>query len=232
MDSSSTMNTRKLLSKGFLIVLITLLGSTPVSAVDDQKLCAPFKNSAVDQSIVTTLLTAAEHGGLYRIEPTASNLAFGVQSVIGRIEVEFTDFQGGISLQSSEQIEQGPALVRVGTGSLQTNGFLVKQLLKGGNFFDVEHFPEVFFVSKELRWISQTKGILAGDLTLRGTTRRVTFHVDLPEADVAAIERTDKIQMKATTTIQRSDFGMDAFSGLADNEVDLSIQVVAARYAF
>lgn len=226
------MKTQKSFLPGLIIAVALVVSGINGSFADNPKLCAPFKNSEVDQTVVAMLLDAAEKGGLYRIESSTSNLAFGVNSVIGHIEARFTDFQGGISLKEKTPIKQGPALVRIGTDSLKTDGFLVRQLLKGNQFFNVEKYPAVYFVSKNLRWVSPHEGILEGELTLRGITRQVSFHVDLANADVTSIENADIIKMKATTTIQRSDYGMDAFPSLADNTVDLSIQVSASRYSF
>ncbi|OOZ37771.1 YceI family protein [Solemya velesiana gill symbiont] len=223
------MNIWKSFSKGIFFAVI-LLGFSTLGAENRPQLCAPFKQSnAVDPHLVSLMLEAAEDGELYLLQP--SNFGFGVQTVTGRVEVEFTDFQGGISLNENEKSGQGPALVRIETGSLKTSGFLVRQMLKGDDFFDVDNYPEVFFVSKHLHWESPSKGILEGELTLRGVTRPVAFHVDLAKADTMEIDTADQIRMKATTTIQRSDFGMDAFPNLAEDKVDLSIQMVAARYA-
>ncbi|MES9956689.1 MAG: YceI family protein [Sedimenticola sp.] len=225
------MNIRKSYLKGITFA-VALFASIPLSFANEPNLCAPFKhNSLIDQSLVSSMLQAAERGDLYLVQPTISNFGFEVQSVIGRIEAEFTTFQGGISLQEPEDPAQGRTLVRVETDSLKTNGFLVRQMLKGSEFFDVRNFPEVFFASKELRRISPTEGVLEGDLTLRGITRHVVFRVDLSNLDAMTIKSTEVIKIKATTTIQRSEFGMDAFPDLAEDDVDLSIQVVAARYA-
>ena len=105
----------------------------------------------------------------------------------------------------------------------------LEQFLKGEDFFDVANFPEVFFASKELQLITMGWGVLAGELTLRDTTRPVTFNIDLLHNHQLHHKDMEKIHLKATTTIHRSDFGMNAFSGLAENDVDLSIEVIAIR---
>ena len=224
------MNIRKSFLNGILFAVV-FLAAAAISA-EQPKLCAPFKHSSVvDQALVKTMLKAAEKGELFLLQPSTSNLGFGVQSVIGRIEVQFTDFQGGISITPDGDAGQGPALVRIGTKSLKTSGFLVKQMLKSNDFLDVKNYPDVIFASKHLHWQSPNQGILEGTLTLRGVTRPVAFQVDLADIDALTINDAEQIEMKATTTIQRSEFGMTAFPNLAEDEVDLSIQLVAARYA-
>lgn len=215
-----------------IILAIALLSGATTGFAEEPKVCSPFRtNSAVDQSIVSKMLASAENGGLYRIQSSNSSFSFNVNSAIGQITAEFRIFQGGISLLPSQKYEQGPALVRIDTTSLKTNSFLIKHLLKGRDFFDVKNFPEVIFVSNDLRWTSPTGGELEGDLTLRGVTKRVIFNIELISTDVASIEDSDKIQVKISTTIQRSDFGMNAHPGLADDAVDLLMKVGVERYS-
>lgn len=215
---------------GLIFALAIISGSTAGFA-EEQEVCSPFReNSAVDPLVVSEMLASAEYGGVYRIQPSSSSFYFHINSVIGKINAEFRIFQGGISLLPSKKFEHGPALLRIDTNSLKTNSFLVKNLLKGSDFFDVGNFPEVLFVSKDLRWTTSTSGVLKGNLTLRGITRQITFSIMLTETDVASIEKSDKIQIIITATIQRSDFGMDAFPGLADDTVELVMQVDVERY--
>jgi polyisoprenoid-binding protein YceI len=212
-------------------LFLALLIGMAAARADDSKLCDPFRNSKVDQAVVTTMLSAAEDGKLYRIRADASNFGFCVKSAIGPIDGEFTQFQGGMSLQSKDQEETGPAIVRIDTQSLKTNGLLVKHILKGDAFFDVKNFPEVLFVSKSVKWLSPTEGVLTGDLTLRGITRSVDFRLELVDSAVTTLDNADKIQLKASTTIRRSDFGMTALPSLAEDAVDLHMQVEAVRYS-
>ena len=49
--------------------------------------------------------------------------------------------------------------------------------LKSSDFLDVERFPEVTFSGDQVRLRGATDAIVSGDLTLRGTTRRVELEV-------------------------------------------------------
>ncbi|MES9870303.1 MAG: YceI family protein [Sedimenticola sp.] len=211
-----------------IIIAVSLLVSANAAVADSFTLCAPFRhNHLIDQALVARMLSAAKSGNLYLLQPMVSDFGFGVESVFGRIEAEFTSFQGGISLQ---QTQEGPALVRIKTASLQTSGFFIRNMLKGSTFFDVQNFPDVYFASKSLLRTGPSEGLLVGDLTLRGITRPVIFSVDLGLVEGPVSESDEIVELKATTTIQRSDFGMGAFPSLAEDEVELSIELVAQRY--
>ncbi|OOZ37772.1 YceI family protein [Solemya velesiana gill symbiont] len=224
------MDMQKQLMNAF-VLFVALLGTTGGSFAESSRPCAPFiENSLIDQTLVSTMLGAAESGHLYRLQPTFSSFGFVIDSIIGPIEAEFTSFQGGISLQPSIDTGDGPALVRIEAESLHTRGFFVRGLLKSSTFFDVKNCPDVYFASKSLQRINPDEGLLAGDLTLRGITRPVVFNVDLGAFHDQHIESDGSIRMKAVTSIQRSDFGMDAFPSLAEDRVDLSVELVAERY--
>lgn len=220
----------RIFSAGAAAALV-LLAQGAAWAADEDELCAPFKNSSVDQSLVSMMLEAAEQGGLYRIQSASSSVGFCAQSAVGRVEAQFTSFQGGVSLTGSSQPGNGQTLVRVAADSLSTDRALLGHLLRSESFFDVEKFPEILFVSNGLRWYSPTRGVLEGQLTLRGVTRPVSFSVELVGADGVPVQHADKVQVKAIATIRPSEFGMQAVSSVADDAVDLCMRVDAVRYS-
>ena len=81
-------------------------------------------------------------------------------------------------------------------------------MVKGENFFDVENNPEILFVSEKLEWTSKDTAELKGKLTMRGTTKPVTFHVSLTPLSSDKISQAEKVLVKATASISRAEFGM------------------------
>jgi polyisoprenoid-binding protein YceI len=79
--------------------------------------------------------------------------------------------------------------------------------LRSADFFDVEKFPKMTFKSKSVRTVAPGKMVMVGDLTLRGTTKEVTFEVEGPSAPLNT-GRVVKMGAVATAKINRSDFGM------------------------
>jgi polyisoprenoid-binding protein YceI len=79
--------------------------------------------------------------------------------------------------------------------------------LRSADFFDVEKFPKMTFKSKSVRAVAPGKMVMVGDLTLRGTTKEVTFEVEGPSAPLNT-GRVVKMGAVATAKINRSDFGM------------------------
>ena len=212
------------------VVIVWLLLSAGLQGLaGEEELCAPFLNGKVDQSRVDAMRAAAKGGHLYRIQPDTSRVGFCVDSQFATVKAEFKDFQGGMTLWPDDPGDKEQAMVLVKTASLDTGGSMIEYLLKGERFFDVENYPEILFVSTAFTWTSETTGKLKGDLTLHGVTRPVTFNVTL--LPVSTREKNPgKVLVKAGTTIQRSDFGMDTLSRVVSDKVELCMSVEAVRY--
>lgn len=97
---------------------------------------------------------------------------------------------------------------------------------KDPRFLNAPKFPEITFVSNKITLEEDGQALIRGKLTLLGVTRSVTLNGVLngaikehPFAKVPAVGFT------ATTTIDRTDFGLDYLSGpILDDEVDITIQ--------
>ena len=203
----------------------------PIYETDDEvDLCQPFMDGKVDSSLLATMLSAAENGHLYRIQTATSRMGFCVSSQLTEIEGEFTDFRGGLALQAVEN-DAGLAMLVIKTDSVDVKGKVIENLIKGESFFDVDNNPEILFVSKGFKWIGPDRARLRGDLTMRGITHPVVFDVTLTDMDDdSQNSKTDKILVKATTEIDRTEFGMDALPSLVDTTVRLCMSVEALKY--
>jgi len=217
------MNICKLLIYMALMVSTVNLPAHAMQSADSDDLCSPFENTVVEKSLIASMLKAADDGYLYRIKPESSKMGFCVDSTVGRVHGKFEKFNGGIALEGSTN----QTMVKVDLDSLETDGVFFESIIKGESFFDVDHHPELLFVSSGFEWISPTRGVLKGQLTLRGTTREVAFYVQITELK----DRKDAtIQVKATTTVNRSEFGMKSLPSMVNDKVNLCMSVEALRY--
>ena len=209
-----------------LLLTVFLIVGTGLVLAEDDDICAPFKDGLVDEDLLATMLSAAHDGHLFRIEQSSSRVGFCVDSALKRIKGTFQDFRGGITLDAGANSD-GQTMVLIQTDSLDTEGILVRNMLMGENFFDVESHPEILFVSHSFEWTGIDSALLHGDLTLRGVTRPVTFNVTLTPVEGRDGEL---ITVEATTAIDRVEFGMDKLGKIADNEVQLCISAEARKY--
>lgn len=209
-----------------ILLSILMLGFSVSAHAEDDKLCAPFQDAGVDQSMLTLMLQAATDGDLYRIKPGTSKMGFCINSPVGKVEAEFRDFKGGLAL--NDFMQQGTSLIHVDVDSLETESLLIQTMLKGESFFDAERYPEIIFVSTDIEWINDEKAVLSGELTMHGVTKMVAFYVDVVKTQSESGK--DMVTVKASTTIQRSEFGMYTLSSMVDDRVTLCMSIDAYKY--
>jgi polyisoprenoid-binding protein YceI len=78
--------------------------------------------------------------------------------------------------------------------------------VRGEDFFDVEQFPEISFVSNNI--VATGDGYeLQGDLTIKGVTRPVSLETEFNGVAVDPFGNT-RAGVSAGTTISRKDFGL------------------------
>ena len=209
----------------FRIMLLVLVILTPPGYAAEKDPCSLFKNAVIEPSLISQMLTAAEDGHLYRVKTDSSKMGFCVNSQMGMVSGRFQNFQGGIALKEPDN----QTLITVDMTSIETDSLLIKDILQGDDFFNTEDFPELTFVSSGFEWLNETRAVIKGELSMHGITKTVAFYVDITEED-ADLDDSDTILVKATTTIQRSQFGIQALSPLVSDKVNLCMSVKAERY--
>ncbi|MGQ4661597.1 YceI family protein [Lysobacter sp. F6437] len=99
-----------------------------------------------------------------------------------------------------------------------------------GNLLDADDFPTARFVSTTVTARDPEHARVCGDLTLHGVTRPLCMDVT-----VNAVERHPMPPFRltagfaATATLSRSDYGIDAWSSMIGDEVELRIEAEATR---
>jgi len=206
-------------------VMLVSVFTVPTAKAMEAELCSRFENLEIDQSLIAGMLRAAEDGYLYRIKPNSSQMGFRVSSPIGLVTGNFQKFQGGMALEGSNN----QTLVSIDTNSLVINGLPIEKLLKSDVFFDVKNFPDMLFISSSFEWLSNTRGVLKGELSLHGITKPVAFYVEINEVDGELVD-SDTITVEASTTVQRSEFGMHTLLSMVGDKVHLFMSIEAERY--
>ncbi|PWY54420.1 hypothetical protein DGG96_17240 [Legionella qingyii] len=95
--------------------------------------------------------------------------------------------------------------------------------LKSNLFFDAEHYPTATFVSNKVTPQGDNKATVDGTLTLRGVSKPVVLQVTLNKEGMNPISNKMSVGFTATGSINRSDFGINAFLPAVSDKVNLSI---------
>jgi polyisoprenoid-binding protein YceI len=183
-----------------------------VSAAAAMGFMAAFSSSAAAQS---------GPGDIYTLNQSASNIAFTIYgSSLFKIkrDGQFKDFRGQLSYDPSNP--GGTAMdLTVYTASVDMHDRDDEELLKSGEFFDVEHFPTMHFTSAATDMRPDGTFALTGDMTIRGITKRMTIPVKLRQmpkpGDSSAVFET-------TFQIDRTQFGLNGSPRWAGFRVSIS----------
>ena len=103
--------------------------------------------------------------------------------------------------------------------------------LQSPDFFDAEQYPELRFSAEDIRLDGDGKVAVAGELTIKGVSKpvAVTGTVTAPIADPYG---NDRIGLHLTTTIDRTDFGVDWNNPLPSGEQALANDVTVVAELF
>ena len=107
--------------------------------------------------------------------------------------------------------------------------------MKSADFFDVEKFPKIAFVSKKVAPVGEGEWRIVGDLTVHGVTREVDLDVEGPTPEVKDPWGNIKIGATATTKVDRRDFGLvfnmalEAGGVLVGDEVAIELELEMTR---
>ncbi|MCC7127097.1 MAG: polyisoprenoid-binding protein [Acidobacteria bacterium] len=143
----------------------------------------------------------------YTIDKTHSEATFQVRHLITRVRGYFTDFGGAIQFdeanpaQSSVDFTVQVASINTATADRDTH-------LRSDDFFSVEKYPTMTFVSTGITSKGGDNYDVAGDLTMRGVTKPVVLAMTLlgKAQDPWGNER---LAVEGEVTLNRKDFGLN-----------------------
>ena len=99
--------------------------------------------------------------------------------------------------------------------------------LKADDFFAVEKYPTMTFVSTQVEPLSDDKARVTGDFTMLGKTLPMTLDVFLIKYAPHPMSGKQAVGFEATGTIDRTDFGMTYRAPFVGEEVRFTITMEA-----
>lgn len=160
--------------------------------------------------------------GTWDIDPVHSEVSFTVRHMmVSKVRGKFTAFTGEIT--TSDDVTTSGVRVEIDATSIDTSNAQRDGHVRSADFFDVENHPTWTFVSTAVRGDGDDLAV-DGDLTIKGVTRPVTLAVEVGGFGPDAFGGT-RAGFTATTTINRSDFGVDIAMPLDGGGVVVSEKV-------
>jgi polyisoprenoid-binding protein YceI len=126
----------------------------------------------------TRLVTGAElpAPGRWQIDPGHTETAFiGRHFMLTKVRGRFTGVTGTIVV--ADEPRESAVEVTIDMASVESGSQARDDHLRSADFFDTARHPTAAFSGRAADW-QGTRGLLAGELTIRGITRPVTLQVE------------------------------------------------------
>ncbi|MBI5154527.1 YceI family protein [Candidatus Poribacteria bacterium] len=170
---------------------------------------------------------AAPAAKTFVVDPVHSGVMFRLQHMgVGYFHGNFEDISGTIVWDEADPAKSS-IQIAVNPASLDTNNKGRDEHASSPDYLDTKKFTTSTFASTSIRKVSGSIYEAAGDFTLHGVTKPITFqfeHVGSAE-DRSGGLRTGA---EAVFTIKRSDYGIGQPAGLGD-EIRLTVFIEAVQ---
>lgn len=161
--------------------------------------------------------------GTYNLDPAHSSVGFTVRhAMVTKVRGEFTDYEASITVAEDPSASTASGTVR--TESIDTRNEDRDAHVRGEDFFAVGQYPEMTFNATSFDVDANGNGTVTGDLTIKGTTKPVTFEVETFGVEEDPFGNI-RMGFEARTTINRSEFGIDFQAPLNSGGMMLSEKV-------
>jgi len=175
----------------------------------------------------TSVSAEVATAGSYKIDPAHTNVQFsvshlGTSNLIGR----FNKVAGDISLKSNGN---STVEVTIQTNSVDSNHQKRDKHLRSPDFFNAKQYPVMKFVSNKVSNNNKGEPVsVTGKLSLHGVTKNITLAVT-PVGAGKDPWGGYRAGYDATTTIKRSEFGMNFMPGGIGDDISITLNIEAIK---
>ncbi|WP_137165839.1 YceI family protein [Salinimonas lutimaris] len=138
----------------------------------------------------------------------------------------FDDASGSITYDSDD-VSASSVNVTIPVSTADTYVEKLTEEFMTETYFNTDKFPDATFTSTKVVDKGDGKLEVHGDLTIKGTTKSIVFEAMLNKQGEHPMTKKPAIGFDATTTIMRSDFGVDQYVPNVSDEVTLRITTEA-----
>ncbi len=176
----------------------------------------------------------------WNVDASHSKLGFAVtHMMVSETEGKFKIYEGKVtSVKPGADFTDAKIDFSIEVSSINTDDEKREGHLKSPDFFDVEKYPKITFVSKSMK-AGKIKGTytLLGDLTMHGVTKPITLTAIGASRIVKDPYGMERYAFKVTGALNRKDFGLSwnaalEAGGVAVSEVvrlDITIEITKAK---
>ena len=162
----------------------------------------------------------------FAVNKPHTTVAFTVDRLgLNKIMGMFSKVDGEFTIDRDNPVASSASLT-IDTSSVYTGFEARDKHLRSPDFFNVQEFPEMKFVSTKVERTGEKTAKVTGNLTLLGVTKPVTLDVTLNAIKEDARTKKNLAGFSAQGTLKRTDFGMKYLAGAISDEVTLMVEIL------
>ena len=186
-----------------------------------------FKRIALTAALVFASTAAFAAPVTYKIDPNHTDVIaswnhFGFSNPIAH----FGQVDGSITYDA-KNVGTSKVEVTIPLAGLNANVEKFNEHLRSADFFDAEKYPTITFKSTKVEAAGDKKLRVFGELTIKGVTKPVVLDTTINKIGDHPMAKRAAAGFDATTTIKRSDFGVDKFAPNVSDNVTIRITTEA-----
>ncbi|SAK77279.1 YceI like family protein [Caballeronia catudaia] len=162
--------------------------------------------------------------GRYQLDAHHWNVSFDVDHFrYSRFVIRFDKTTAQLDW-NADGMSGSSVRANIDASSVNTNVPLLDRMLKGPDMFDVARYPSIVFASTGFQRTGDDKGVLTGDLTIRGTTKPITLNVTFNGHAVNPLTKQETLGFSADGHFSRAQFGLTTWYPAVGDDVHVAIQ--------
>ena len=180
-------------------------------------------------------MSLADLQGTFVLDPTHTTFSFVTRhAMVTKVRGSFEKFEGQAIVDGSSP-ETSSLSVNIDVASVTTRNADRDAHLRSADFFDVERFPNMVFVSTNIAVDGDVVEV-TGDLTIKDVTNSVTFPLEYQGSAKDPFGNT-RVGFEGSVQVLRSDFGLtwnaalETGGFLVSDKVTLELEISAIQTA-
>ena len=164
----------------------------------------------------------------YQIDPTHTATVFSWSHFgFSTPSANFSDIQGTINVDNDKPANSS-VNVMIPLASLNTNVKALDEHLKKAEFFDAINYPNITFKSTKVESLGNNQYKITGNLTVKDVTKPVVLDAVMNKQGEHPMTKLQSIGFNATTSFDRSAFGVSAYVPNVGYKITVNITTEAS----
>ncbi len=162
--------------------------------------------------------------GDWDLDPVHTRIGFSARhAMVTTVRGSFNDVEGLVHADLDD-MSRSSVRVTLRSDSVDSRSTERDAHLRSADFFDVEAYPEITFVSTRVEEVEEGAFVVAGELSIRDVTREIAIPISLlgVETDAFGVLRAG---FEGSRRINRRDFGLEWNMPLASGGVLVSEKI-------